>query len=337
MLDERWPSDVAELSAGLRSLLEKACGPEVVRAAEARSDGRDLALEGRLDAFGLWELPTSAPMLAAAAWEIGRALAPIPYPESVTVAAVLGIREASYGLEGSGPVPPARTVVSDAAGGVHLVEVSGPGRRTTAGDLLAAPPTSYTSSPAGGPADADRMKRLARLLHAARMMGAAERLLETGVEYVKRRTQFGRSVGSFQAVAHRLADAAIALDGAGLLMRKTAWVSDPEQGGDGVPSSAFAPMVWAKAVDAGRVIASAVHQAMGGYGFAVEEDAQLFSRRIRSWSMRLPSPNSEMAAFARSLLDPIQRDALVHLWQNERGMPLPRWASEADVARSNPV
>ena len=330
MLDERWPSDVAEMAAGLRSLLEKACGPEVVRAAESRPDGRDPALEDMVDAFGLWELPSSAPMLAAAAWEIGRALAPIPYPETATVAAVLRIREASYGMEGAGPVPPTRTVVTDPAGDVHLVEVSGPGRRTTAGDLLSVPPISYASSRAGGPADAERMKRLARLVHAARMMGAAERMLESGVEYVKRRTQFGKPVGSFQAVAHRLADAAIALDGATLLVRKAAWVSDPELGGDGAPSSAFASMVWAKAVESGRIIVSAVHQAMGGYGFAVEEDAQLFSRRIRSWAMRLPSPSPELAGFARTLLDPAQHDAVRYLWQHDQGVQLPRWAAGTD-------
>ena len=330
MLDERWPSDVAELSAGLRSLLEKACGPEVVRGAESRPDGRDPALDEKLDAFGLWELPTSAGMLAAAAWEIGRALAPIPYPETATVAAVLGIRDASYAMEGDGPFPPARAVVSDADGNVHLVALTGPGRRTTAGDLLAVPPASYTPSQAGGPAEADRMRRLARLLHAARMMGAAERLLETGVEYVKRRTQFGKPVGSFQAVAHRLADAAVALDGAALLVRKSAWVSEQEQGGDGAPTPAFGAMVWAKAVDSGRIIVSAVHQAMGGYGFAVEEDTQLFSRRIRSWAMRLPAPGPGLAGFARTLLHPAQRDAVRHLWQHELGLALPRWAAETD-------
>ena len=329
MLDERWPSDVAEMSAGLRSLLEKACGPEIVRSAEARDDGRDPALEEKLDAFGLWELPSSGAMLAAAAWEVGRALAPIPYPETATVVAVLGIREASYGLEGPAPVPPTRTVVADPAGDVHLAEMSGPARRTTAGDLLV-PPTFLTPSQVGGPGDADRMKRLSRLLHAARMTGAAERLLESGAEYVKRRTQFGKPVGSFQAVAHRLADAAGALDGATLLARTAAWVSEREHGGDGAPSPAFASMVWAKAVDAGRIIVSAVHQAMGGYGFAVEEDAQLFSRRIRSWAMRLPSPGSDMSALARALLNPMERDHVQHLWQHDRGVPLPRWAAETD-------
>jgi hypothetical protein len=335
MLDERWPSDVAELSAGLRSLLEKACGPEVVRAAESRPDGRDPPLEEKLDAFGLWELPNSGAMLASAAWEIGRALAPVPYPECASVAAVLGIRGASCGLEGHVPVPPERTVVYDAKGDVLLADVTAPARRTSAGDLLAAPPASGPFERVGDGEEADRIERMARLLHAARMMGAAERVLEAGVEYVKRRTQFGKPVGSFQAVAHRLADAAIALDGAMLLVRKTAWVADLEPEGGGVPSWAFAPMVWTKAVDAGRLIASTVHQVMGGYGFAVEEDAQLFSRRIRSWAMRLPWPGSDMAAFARSLLNPMERDHVRHLWQHEHGVPLPRWAAEADEDSSS--
>lgn len=308
MLDERWPSEAVELSGGLRSILEKACGPEVVRAAEGRPGGRDPALDERLESFGLWDLPPRATMLSATAWEIGRALAPVPYPECATVGALLGIRGASCGLEGAVPVPPHHTVVGDPQGDVLLADVTESARRTTAGDLLALPPGSGTFPRVGGREDADRIKRLSRLLHAARLMGAAERLLENGVEHVKRRTQFGRPIGSFQAVAHRLADAAIALDGATLLVRKTAWASEPAQDGEGVPSWAFAPMVWSKAVDAGRVIASAVHQCTGGYGFTVEEDTQLFSRRIRSWAMRLPRPGSEMAAFARSLLDPSHRD-----------------------------
>lgn len=331
MLDERWPSDAAELSSGLRSLLEKTCGPDVVRAAEARPDGRDRGLDERLASFGLWELPATATMLSAAAWELGRAIAPVPYPECACVQAVLGVGGTSCGLEGPVPVPPRKTVISRATGDLHLADVTAPGRRTTAGDLLAAAPDERATEPVGGGGDARRIVALARLLHAARVMGAAERMLEGGVEHVKRRTQFGKPLGAFQAVAHRLADAALALDGATLLVRKTAWVSESEQGGDGSPSWAFAPMVWAKAVDSGRLIASAVHQVMGGYGFTVEEDTQLYSRRIRSWTMRLPSPGPALAATARSLLDPQIRDSVGHLWQFEQGIPLPRWAAEADA------
>ena len=331
MLDERWPDDVSDLASGLRALLDKACGPEIVRGAESADDGRDAGLDERLDAFGIWELPASAPLLAAASWEMGRALAPVPYPECATVLAVLGIRGATCGLEGAVPVPPRKTIVYDARNGdVLLADVTAPERRTSAGDLLAEPPDRGTS-PAVGDADAGRrMEALARLLHAARLTGAAERMLGSGVEHAKRRRQFGRPIGSFQAVAHRLADAAIALDGAGLLVRKTAWVSEPDQGGDGTPSWAFAPMVWAKAVESGRLVASAVHQVMGGYGFTLEEDAQLSSRRIRSWTMRLPAAGPQLAALARSLIDPV-REGVRHLWQFDDGIRLPRWAAETDA------
>lgn len=329
MLDERWPEDVADLSAGLRSLLEKACGTEVVRAAESSEEGRDPALEEKLDAFGLWDLPNNAAMLAAASWETGRALAPIPYPERATVLGALGIRDASYGLEGAVPVPPSKTVVQGADGDVLLADVLAPGRRTSAGDLLAEAPIE--GSVVGDTDTGRRMRALARLLYAARLTGAAERMLEAGVEHVKGRTQFGKPIGSFQAVAHRLADAAIALDGATLLVRKTAWVF--VQGGDEVQAQAFAPMVWAKAVDTGRLVASAVHQVMGGYGFTLEEDIQLYGRRIRSWTMRLPSPDPELAMLARMMLDPQRRDAIVHLWQFDKGIQLPRWATEADAGR----
>ncbi|MGH2784638.1 MAG: acyl-CoA dehydrogenase family protein [Actinomycetota bacterium] len=330
MLDERWPEDVAELSAGLRSLLEKACRTDVVRAAEASADGRDPTLEEKLDGFGLWELPQSGAMLSAASWEIGRALAPIPFPECATVSGVLDIRGATCGIEGAVPVPPDQTVILDAAGAVRLAPVTARPRRTAAGDLLSEPPQAGAYPVVGEIEAGERLIALARLLHAARIAGAAERMLETGVEHAKQRTQFGKPIGSFQAVAQRLADAAIALDGATLLVRKAAWVHD-ETRGSGSTSWAFGVMAWAKAVDAGRAIASAVHQVMGGYGFTVEEDTQLYSRRIRSWTMRLPSPGGELARLARLLLDGARRDLIGHLWQFDEGIPLPRWATETDA------
>ena len=57
-------------------------------------------------------------------------------------------------------------------------------------------------------------------------MGA--RALEIGVEYVKERHAFGVPIGSFQAVAHGLADAATGVDGGGLLAREAAWAAAEE-------------------------------------------------------------------------------------------------------------
>jgi hypothetical protein len=70
---------------------------------------------------------------------------------------------------------------------------------------------------------------------------------------------------------------------------------------------------------------------MGGYGFTMEEDTQLYSRRIRSWTMRLPAPGPALAELGRSLLDAGRRDSVRHLWQHEQGVPLPRWVEETDA------
>ena len=134
-------------------------------------------------------------------------------------------------------------------------------------------------------------------------MGAAEGVLAIGVAYAQRRHQFGRPIGSFQAVAHRLADAATMVDAAGLLVRKAAWTAEVDQDGDGAPDWTFAAMARAAAEDAAELAAATTHQVMGGYGFTVEEDCQLYSRRIRAWRLRLPPVGDELAELARRLLD----------------------------------
>jgi hypothetical protein len=338
MLDERWSDAEVALVDGLRAVLVPECPTSVVRAAEASDDGRAPRLEAALGAFGLDEVADAAEpgQLAAAAWELGRALAPVPFVETATVRAVLGIDDAAYGLEGTVPASVGHVVVAGAGtsvdGGLALVSVdAAAARRTTAGDLLA-PPRDEVGTILDT-SETDRLGRLARLLGAARLVGASEGLLALGIEYVKGREQFGRPVGAFQAVAHRLADAAIVSDGAGLLVRKAAWVAATEQGGDGAPERLFATMAWAKAVEAARVVAASVHQCMGGYGFALEYDCQLFSRRMRSWSMRLGRPGPELASMARALLEAPSRDAVRHLWHNDQGVPLPRWAGDLDGNR----
>ena len=255
---------------------------------------------------------------------------------------MLGLDGVAYGLEGTVPAGVTLAVVHDGAGALRVAEVDGGGaRRTTAGDLLVpvagvlavdagTGAAADVSDVAGGANEADRMRRLVRLLGAARLAGATDGLLALGVDYVKAREQFGKPIGAFQAVAFRLADAAIASDGTSLLVRKAAWVADPAQGGDGAPPALFASMAWAKAVDAARAVATHVHQCMGGYGFALEYDCQLFSRRMRSWTMRLGPTGPELAEVARTLLDPPRRDEVRWLWHHDHGVATPRWTRDLD-------
>ena len=92
------------------------------------------------------------------------------------------------------------------------------------------------------------------------------------MEYAKQRQQFGVPIGSFQALAHGLADVATAVDGAQLLAREAAWAAD-----EGEPdAAALAPHgVPVRGRAAQQATAAALH-VHGGYGFMQEYDIQLY-------------------------------------------------------------
>lgn len=327
MLDERWDDTEAAVADALRTLLTKECTTDAVRRAEEASDGRDHDLERRLADFGLWDLPSSPGTLAAVAWELGRALAPVPFPEVAPVSVVLGRPGCAWVEREWAPTGVGEVATLDGRGFVVRAEL-GESRRSTAGDSLRR--VAPGGMVLGPPEAAERIGRLVRLLSAARLVGAAGGVLELGIEYSKRRVQFGRPIGAFQAVAHRLVDAAVAVESAGLVVRKAAWTAASTQGGDGAPRPDFCAMARALAAEAAAQAAATTHQVMGGFGFAMEEDCQLYSRRIRSWSLRLPPPGPELANLARQALDPTGREKLAWLWHHDRGLPLPRWVAETD-------
>ncbi|MFJ7206939.1 acyl-CoA dehydrogenase family protein [Streptomyces sp. NPDC098789] len=102
---------------------------------------------------------------------------------------------------------------------------------------------------------------------AAEAVGAAGQALARTVEYVRQREQFGRAVGSFQAVKHRLADLYVRVQAARSAAYYTAW--DPEQGA----------LALAQALEALRVTAGEAIQLHGGIGFTWEHDAHLYFKR----------------------------------------------------------
>ncbi len=329
MLDERWSQDVEEIGVALQRILAAESTSERIRAAEARDDGRDPALEQVLGEFGLDALEGEPALFARVALELGSALATTAHVETMPVQALLGRPGVALGLDG--PIPASvQQVAVQRSDGVFIERVAGAARRSAAGDFLVVHAGSGDGERIGDVALAGRLRRFALLVNAARMVGAARALLEIGAAYAKEREQFGKIIGSYQGISHRLARAVGEVDAAELLVRKAAFTADPGHGGDGAPPDAFAAMVYAKACEAGRFVATHVHQVFGGNGFAMEYDVQLYSRRLRSWSMRGPRPQALLADLGRLVLDPARRDALQLLWHYDRGMPLPRWAHEAD-------
>ncbi|WP_412077650.1 acyl-CoA dehydrogenase family protein [Streptomyces xanthophaeus] len=109
--------------------------------------------------------------------------------------------------------------------------------------------------------------RTACTVLAAEAVGAAGQALARTVEYVRQREQFGRPIGSFQAVKHRLADLYVQVQAARSAAYYAAW--DPEQGG----------LALAQALEALRVTAGEAIQLHGGIGFTWEHDAHLYFKR----------------------------------------------------------
>lgn len=330
MLDERWSGEAEEVGVALRKLLAQESSIARVRAAEASEDGTDAALDKALLDFGLNEPPDEPELLARVAFELGRAIAPTTWVESAPALLVCGEAQTAYGFEGDTPAALARIALAT-SDGVRLENLKGERRRTAAGDFLVRHISGGEGRHIGDAAAGDKMRRLMRLLDSARLVGAAEAMLEYGVEYAKQREQFGKPIGAFQAVAHRLVNARVAIDAADLLVRKAAFVAGAGGAGDGAPPWIFATMARARAVESARLVADNVHQVFGGAGFALECDCQLYSRRIRNWALRLSRPGPELADLARNLLDASKREGVRGLWHFDQGMPLPRWARQADA------
>ncbi|MGW0390253.1 acyl-CoA dehydrogenase family protein [Streptomyces sp. NPDC003042] len=109
--------------------------------------------------------------------------------------------------------------------------------------------------------------RTAATALAAEAVGAAAQALARTVEYVRQREQFGRAIGSFQAVKHRLADLYVQVQAARSAAYYAVW--DPEQGG----------LALAQALEALRLTAGEAIQLHGGIGFTWEHDAHLYFKR----------------------------------------------------------
>jgi alkylation response protein AidB-like acyl-CoA dehydrogenase len=110
---------------------------------------------------------------------------------------------------------------------------------------------------------------------AAEMLGGAQRALEMAVEYAKNRVQFGRPIGSFQAVKHRCADMLVDVEG----MRSTAfWAAWCIGAGDPEASiAASTAKVWCS--DASKRVMASALQVHGGIGFTWEHDLHLYMKR----------------------------------------------------------
>jgi alkylation response protein AidB-like acyl-CoA dehydrogenase len=144
----------------------------------------------------------------------------------------------------------------------------------------------------------ERTLRLAAVALAAEQVGAAQKCLDMSVEYAKLRVQFGRPIGSFQAIKHKCADMLLEVESARSAAYYAAWAA--ADGADGLPL--LASLAKACCSDAFANAATENIQIHGGIGFTWEHDAHLYYRRAKSTEQFLGSPSEHRDLLAQRLL-----------------------------------
>jgi alkylation response protein AidB-like acyl-CoA dehydrogenase len=176
-------------------------------------------------------------------------------------------------------------LVVTAAGGRHvLVEAGAPGLAITPSETLDTTRRLAEVRFSGTPGEELRgdgweAAWLAiTVASAAESVGVAQRAMEMAVAYAKERTQFGRPIGSYQAISHACAQMLLEVEGARAATYWAAWAIDHEP----ETAPAAASMAKAYAADAGRRVTNAALQVHGGIGFTWEHDLHFLLKRAHA-------------------------------------------------------
>ncbi len=142
---------------------------------------------------------------------------------------------------------------------------------------------------------------LALVALASEQLGAAQRCLNAAVSYAKERIQFGRAIGSFQAIKHRCADMLVLVEGARSAVFHAAQVTDD---GERAVAASVAKAVCSEALLHVSFDNMRIH---GGIGFTWEHDAHLYVRRAKATELMLGSPDHHYARLADLVSSPRQQ------------------------------
>ena len=136
----------------------------------------------------------------------------------------------------------------------------------------------------------------AALAKCAEMVGGAQMVLDMTVDYAKQRIQFGRPIGSFQAIQHHLANMLIDLDCSRYLTYSAAWMVS-----EGIPCEKEIAMAKAFTSDASINITRLGQQVHGGTGLMEEHDMQIYFRRAKAAALFLGNATFQRELVAREM------------------------------------
>lgn len=176
-----------------------------------------------------------------------------------------------------------RRMATVQASGVKLPASSCIGRGALLGGLLA------------------RVQQLAAIALAAEQVGVAQQCLDLTLEYAAQRSQFDRTIASFQAVKHRCAQMLVTVESARSAVYGAACMADTAP--DAVSLMVYAAQARVAATEAAQFCAREAIQLHGGVGFTWEFDPHLYFRRAQASSQRLGAPSWWLEQVAEQLLD----------------------------------
>jgi alkylation response protein AidB-like acyl-CoA dehydrogenase len=143
----------------------------------------------------------------------------------------------------------------------------------------------------------DRVLDLAAVALAAEQVGGAQRVLDMAVDYAKTRVQFGRPIGSFQAIKHKCADMLLEVESAKSAAYYAAWCASELN--DELP--AMASMAKAYCSEAYFHCAAENIQIHGGIGFTWEHPAHLYFKRAKSSELLFGDPTYHRELLAQRI------------------------------------
>ncbi len=326
--------EAAELAAQI--LADKTTN-ERLKQVEAGGDRFDRALWTTLgDAFDWAELDLI--MVARVLVECGKRVAPVPLAVHAACLAVLGDDADTAKLyaaavaEERAHLPAAPTVSADDTGalsgvktlvragmaadallvtatgpsgvGVYLVDATAPGvervaQKTSDGDVAALVTLSGAAATRIGDATTpERLGRLLVALAAAEQLGVTEGALRLTAEYAKTREQFGRPIGTFQAVSQRLADGFIDVLGQRLTVWQAVWRLQ-----EGLPAATEVATAKLWAADAGHRIAHTTVHVHGGVGIDLDGEAHRYFTAGKRFEFLFGGATEQALAIGRSFAE----------------------------------
>ena len=167
-------------------------------------------------------------------------------------------------------------------------------------------------------ASTEAVRELALVVAAAQAVGGARWCLDSAAEHARTRHQFGRPIGQFQGVKHRLADLLVAVEQATAATWDAARVVGTD--GAGEEGRLGAQVAGALALDAGVEAAKGAIQVLGGMGFTWEHDAHVHLRRATTLRQLLGGTAPLRAGVARLALDGARRRLAVELPPEAAGL-----------------